>query len=196
MRCTICGKEAADESILSLLIGVACRECIPRGKETTFQIRSATEPEDGRFVLEFLDNLFGETEFIEFGRWYRVDDMDKLVAVAEKGQYVGFAVYVRERDEPNLMTLLTINVDESFLRRGVASALLAEVRKIAIHSGVKRIRVPISNDDLLSYVFYHRRGFTLSGVDLGLCMKRHGKEMEGFWKLPLRDEFYLSYELT
>jgi len=173
MRCTICGKEAADESILSLLIGVACRECIPRGKETTFQIRSATEPEDGRFVLEFLDNLFGETEFIEFGRWYRVDDMDKLVAVAEKGQYVGFAVYVRERDEPNLMTL-----------------------KIAIHSGVKRIRVPISNDDLLSYVFYHRRGFTLSGVDLGLCMKRHGKEMEGFWKLPLRDEFYLSYELT
>jgi hypothetical protein len=55
--------------------------------------------------------------------------------------------------------------------------------------------VPISNDDLLSYVFYHRRGFRLSGIDLGLCVNRHGSELEGFWRLPLRDELYLARDL-
>jgi hypothetical protein len=157
-------------------------------------VRRVEGSEDERFVLDFLEGLFGETEFIEFGRWYRVKEMDKLIAEGENGTKLGFAVYCHEEDG-TLMTLLTINIDQRFMRRGVATALVEEIEKIGIESGARRIRVPISNDDLVSYVFYHRRGFRLSGLDLGLCVKRHGKEETGFWELPLRDEFYLSRDI-
>jgi len=58
---------------------------------------------------------------------------------------------------------------------------------------VSRIRVPVSNDDLMSYVLWHRQDFRLSGLDIGLCVKRHGKEETGFWNMPLRDELYLEW---
>jgi GNAT superfamily N-acetyltransferase len=191
VRCSVCGKDLKDSRSCSTLIGLACDRCLPRGDLVSFLVRPAKGPADEAFVLEFLEGLFGETEFIEFGRWYRVEEMEKLIAEGEHGTRFGFAVYCPEEDGM-VMTLLTINVHERYMRRGVASALLDELEKIAVESGVARIRVPISNDDLLSYVFYHRKGFRLSGLDLGLCVKRHGKEESGFWKLPLRDEFYLS----
>jgi N-acetylglutamate synthase-like GNAT family acetyltransferase len=117
------------------------------------------------------------------------------VAVTGQRTHIGLAVYALESGEPSLMTLLTINVHRSYLRRGVASALLDKVVAIATEAGVSRIRVPISNDDLLSYVFYHQRGFRLSGIDVELCVQRHGSELEGFWRLPVRDEFYLFRDL-
>jgi L-amino acid N-acyltransferase YncA len=191
MDCIICGKELPRDEKHSLVVGLACPEHVPRGRKVSWGIRLATEPEDRQFVLHFLNDLFGETEFIEFSRWYYVEEMEQLVAITEQGEYIGFAVYSIEPEDPTLLTLLTINVDEAYSRRGVASALLAEVKKKAMRAGVAEIRVPISNDDLVSYVFYHRQGFRLSGIDLDLCVKRHGREEEGFWGLPLKDEFYL-----
>ena len=195
MECIVCGASVGENDELSLLIGWACESCVPRGVQVPFQVRRATGPEDRGFVSRFLDELFGETEFIEFGRWYVVNEMEQLVAVAGQGTHIGFAVYAVEPEQSSLMTLLTVNVHRSYLRRGVASALLDEVVDTAIEVGVSRIRVPISNDDLLSYVFYHQRGFRLSGIDVELCVRRHGSELEGFWKLPLRDEFYLFRDL-
>jgi N-acetylglutamate synthase-like GNAT family acetyltransferase len=147
MECIVCGKKVTEDKNPRLVIGLACEGCVPRGKDVPFQVRLAKEPEDQRFVLRFLDDLFGETDFIEFGRWYHVQEMDQLVAVMERGEYIGLAVYTIESEDPTLMTLLTINVDESFFRRGVASALLEQVKKNAIQSSVSKIRVPISNDD-------------------------------------------------
>ena len=195
MKCIVCGKEATGDKNLHLVIGLACEGCVPRGEAISFQVRSAKKPEEQQFVLNFLDNLYNETEFIEFGRWYHVQEMEQLVAVNEKGEYIGLAVYTIEPEDQMLMTLLTINVDESFFRRGVASALLEQVKSRAIQAGVSRIRVPISNDDLLSYVFFHRRGFRLSGIDINLPVKRHGGEIGGFWKLPMKDELYLACNL-
>jgi GNAT superfamily N-acetyltransferase len=195
MECVVCGESVTDKDALSLLIGWACEKCVPRGARVPFQVRRAEGLADREFVSRHLDELFGETEFIEFGRWYRVDEMEQLVAVTGQGTHIGLAVYALESGEPSLMTLLTINVHRSYLRRGVASALLDKVVAIATEAGVSRIRVPISNDDLLSYVFYHQRGFRLSGIDVELCVQRHGSELEGFWRLPVRDEFYLFRDL-
>jgi hypothetical protein len=116
MECIVCGKKVTEDKNPRLVIGLACEGCVPRGKDVPFQVRLAKEPEDQRFVLRFLDNLFGETDFIEFGRWYHIQEMDQLVAVTERGEYIGLAVYTIESEDPTLMTLLTINVDESFFR--------------------------------------------------------------------------------
>jgi N-acetylglutamate synthase-like GNAT family acetyltransferase len=195
MNCIVCGRNLTKSEKHHLVIGLTCERCIPRGKNVPFQVRLANEPEDRQFVLRFLSDLFSETEFIEFGKWYHVQEMEQLVAITEKGECIGLAVYTTEPEDRTLMTLLTINVDESFFRQGVASALLKEVKKNATRVGVSKIRVPISNDDLVSYVFYHRHSFRLSGIDINLCVKRHGSEAKGFWGLPCKDEFYLACNL-
>lgn len=195
MQCIICGKEATEAKQLRMVIGLACAACVPRGQAVPFHVRPAQQAEDHQFVLSFLDHLFGETEFIEFGRWYYVQEMAHLVAVTDQGNYIGLAVYMIEPEDTSLMTLLAINVDEAFFRRGVASALWEQVKQVAGQAGVTRIRVPISNDDLASYVFYHRCGFRLCGIDLNMPAVRHGGEVEGFWGLPVKDEFYLEYAL-
>lgn len=210
MECIVCGREVEAKAKAKanvkpeakakapenahLVIGVSCEKCVPRGKKVPFTIRLAQNPEDRQFVFHLLHELFGETEFMEFGQWYTVEEMVQLVAVTEDS-HIGLAIYSIEENDPAVMTLLTINVDEPFLRQGVASALLHQVKKEAFQSGVSTIRVPFSNDDLVSYVFYHKHGFRLSGIDIGLCARIHGGEVEGLWNLPIRDELYLSYEL-
>lgn len=193
MECIRCGKGLSNGESGVLVIGLSCQECVPRGIMTNFEIHLAQTGEDKQYVLNFLDNLFGETEFIEFGKWYSVRDMQQAVAVTDGDQRIGLAVFATEQENPALMTLLTINVDEAFTRRGVGTALTQWVKKHATETNVSRIRVPISNDDLLSYVFWHRQGFRLSGLDIGLCVKRHGKEEIGFWNMPCRDELYLEW---
>lgn len=193
MECIKCGKELSSDEPKVLVIGSACRECVPRGIMTKFEIRLVQTQDDRQYVLNFLDNLFGETEFIEFGKWYNVQDMQQAIAVTGEDQRIGLAVFAIEQEDPAVMTLLTINVDKAFTRRGVGTALAQWVKKYAAETNVSRIRVPISNDDLVSYVFWHRQDFRLSGLDIGLCVKRHGKEEGGFWNLPCRDELYLEW---
>jgi len=193
MECIRCGREPASGEPRYLVIGSACPECVPRGIITDFKIRPAQTVEDRQYVLDFLDSLFGETEFIEFGKWYSVREMQQAVAVSSTGQRIGLTVFTTEQEDPALITLLTVNVDEAFTRRGVGSALTQWVKKYAAESSVTRIRVPVSNDDLVSYVFWHRQDFRLSGLDIGLPVKRHGTEETGFWNMPCRDELYLEW---
>jgi GNAT superfamily N-acetyltransferase len=193
MKCIKCIKELSNSESPVLVIGSACRDCVPRGQSTNYEIHFAQTKDDRQFVFSFLDNLFGETEFIEYGKWYDVRDMQYAVAVTEAGQRIGLAVFVTEPADPTLMTLLTINVDQTYTRRGVGTVLTQWVKRYAAENNVIKIRVPISNDDLVSYVFWHKQGFRLSGIDIGLCVKRHGKEEQGFWNMPCRDELYLEW---
>ena len=196
MKCFKCGKEQTSGESSFLVIGSSCQECVPRGIMTKFEIRLAQTEEDRQYVLDTHNNLFGETEYIEFGKWYDVRDMQQAVAVTDEGQRIGHAVFTIEQENPALMTFLGVIVDESFTRRGVGTALAQWVKKYATEANVSRIRVPISNDDLVSYVFWHRQGFRLSGLDIGLCEKRHGREETGFWNMPCRDELYLEWPAT
>jgi len=161
-------------------------------KKLHVRIKPLETTEEREFVTHLLMEMFGETKFIEFGTWYDALEMDGLIAIDTNSKPVGFALYKIKDD---VLTLLTINVKPSKQRMGVGTALLDRVKQLAQQHGVKIIRVPVSNDDLVSYVFYLRNGFTLYAVDLGLCIHRHGKELKGCFDLPLRDEFYLKWEV-
>jgi hypothetical protein len=56
-------------------------ESVPRGIITNFEIHLAQTEDDRQYVLDFLDNLFGEAKFIEWGKWYDESwvDMNTLV---------------------------------------------------------------------------------------------------------------------
>jgi GNAT superfamily N-acetyltransferase len=171
-------------------IGLVHPQCL-KPKKKDFIIKEASVPDEKKQVEKLCFDTYGEIDFIEMGKWYDVRKMNNLVALKDK-KVIGFASWKKEK---NRLFLLVVLVEPNYLRLGVGTALLEKIKEIARKVKVKSILTPISNDDLVSYVFYHLNGFRLSGVDLRLPKKRHGKEEKGFWGLPCRDEFYLECKL-
>ena len=54
-----------------------------------FHIKEITERDEKKFVINMLKDIFGETEFLEFGKWYRAEELDGFIAIVEN-EYAGF----------------------------------------------------------------------------------------------------------
>lgn len=162
-----------------------------RTKPLNYLIKEAGFPEEKKQIVKLYMNTYGEVDFLEEEAWHDVRKMNNLIAV-DKGQLLGCATWEKQKDRLFLLAILTA---PEYFRQGIASKLLSSIKNIAKESKLPKIFVPISNDDLASYVFYLKNGFKLTGIDLGLPEKRHGKEKAGFWGLPCRDEFYLEYKI-
>ena len=184
--CPVCKKNIKKGK---LFIGYIHPRCLET-KRVEFTIEETETPEEMKQVEKLCLDTYGELDFIEMGKWYDVRKMKNLVAIENK-KVIGFASWKKEGKR---LFLLMILVEPKYIRSGIATALLDKIKDIAPKLKVKSIMVPISNDDLVSYVFYQKNGFRLSGIDLCLPEKRHGREKEGFWGLPCRDEFYLEYK--
>ena len=156
-----------------------------------YVIKDAGSFEEKKQIEKLCLDTYEELDFIERGKWYDVRKMNNVIALKDKN-VLGFASWIKEKKE---LFLLAILVKPNYQRRGIATALLNKIKEIASDLIVQNIIVPISNDDLVSYVFYQMNGFRISGIDIGLPVKRHGKEETGFWGLPCRDEFYLEYKI-
>ena len=156
-----------------------------------YAIKDADSAEEKKQIEKLCLDTYGELDFIERGKWYDVRKMNSVIALKGK-DVLGFASWIKEKQE---LFLLVILVKPNCQRRGIATALLNKIKEIASGLKVQSIIVPISNDDLVSYVFYQMNGFRISGIDIGLPEKRHGKEKTGFWGLPCRDEFYLEHKI-
>lgn len=155
-----------------------------------YAIKKASSPEEKKQIEKLCLDTYGELDFIERGKWYNVRKMNNVIALKGK-DVLGFASWIKEKKE---LFLLAILVKLNYQRRGIATALLNKIKEIASGLKVQNIIVPVSNDDLVSYVFYQVNGFRIFGIDIGLPEKRHGKEKTGFWGLPCRDEFYCIFQ--
>ena len=153
--------------------------------------KDADSLEEKKQIEKLCLDTYEELDFIERGKWYDIRKMNNVIALKDKG-ILGFASWTKEKKE---LFLLVILVKPDYQRRGIATALLNKIKEIASNLKVQNIIVPISNDDLTSYVFYQMNGFKISGIDIGLPEKRHGKEKMGFWGLTCRDEFYLKNKI-
>jgi GNAT superfamily N-acetyltransferase len=160
-------------------------------KAPDFKIKEAETPDELEQIAKLYMDTYGETDFLEEKTWYDALKMKNLIA-ADKNKLLATATWEKQADRLFLLGILTV---PEFFRRGIATALLNRIKEVAGELKLPKIFVPLSNDDLVSYVFYHKNGFKLAGIDIGLPEKRHGKEEVGFWELPCRDELYFEYKL-
>jgi ribosomal protein S18 acetylase RimI-like enzyme len=125
-----------------------------------------------------------------------VHPLDHPMLVAEEnGRLVGLLTYVVTGGD---CEVLTLHMDER--RRGLGSALIAEVKQIARRSGCKRLWVITTNDNVDALRFYQRRGFRLTAIRAGAVeASRAGLKPEipaiGAHGIPIRDEIELEQEL-
>jgi ribosomal protein S18 acetylase RimI-like enzyme len=125
-----------------------------------------------------------------------VHPLDHPMLVAEEdGRLIGLLTYVVAGTD---CEVLTLHVDDP--RRGLGSALIVEVMRIARNAGCKRLWVITTNDNVEALRFYQRRGFRLAAVrpgavEAGRAALKPEIPAIGAHGIPIRDEIELEQEL-
>jgi ribosomal protein S18 acetylase RimI-like enzyme len=193
MRCALCGEPAwyrcarSGAPICPQHARVEVVAAKEEGQRTPFIVRDV-EPHDRGRLEELALHFWGETEVECFEGVYDVLQLHAFVAELE-GEVAGFVSYAVEGERMNLVML---NVLPEYQGRGVGQALLEAAVELARGSGLKRVVVATSNDDLPALGLYQQRGFVITEVVPGRILEHHGGEEEGFAGIPVRDEIRLE----
>jgi GNAT superfamily N-acetyltransferase len=128
------------------------------------------------------------------GRLERPLEHPALIAESD-GKLAGVLTYVIDRDECEILTLHTA---EQW--RGVGTALLESVERVAAEHGCRRLWLLTTNDNVDALRFYQRRGFRLAELNPGaidVARARLKPELPevGNYGIPIRDELVLDKEI-
>jgi GNAT superfamily N-acetyltransferase len=126
-----------------------------------------------------------------------VDPLDHpaLLAEAEDGRLLGVLTYIVDRDQCEILTLHTA---EQW--RGVGTALVEAVERLAAQQGCRLLWLITTNDNLDGLRFYQRRGFRLAALYAGAVEDSRARlkpeiPVVGDYNIPLRDEVELDKQL-
>jgi len=127
------------------------------------------------------------------GRMYDNLELPGFVAATD-GRPAGFLTYHRKG---RVMDLVSIASRVS--RRGVGTALLRALFRLARREGCRKVRVVTTNANPPALLFYQRRGFVIAGVRCNAFQKARKLKpsipMRGYRGIPIRDEIVLEKKL-
>jgi GNAT superfamily N-acetyltransferase len=145
---------------------------------------------DEAWVRETLEARWGEARVVSRGAVWDPVALPGLVA-EHGGRRVGLLTYRLGDGDCEIVTL-----DAPEERHGIGTALVASVVAAARGSGLARVWLITTNDNLDALRFYQRRGFALAALHRGaLAESRRLKPsipQVGAFGIPIRDELELE----
>jgi GNAT superfamily N-acetyltransferase len=153
-----------------------------------------SEPVDAAAIESFLAR-WNSLRVARLGVLEQPLDHPSLIA-EEDGRLVGVLSYVVDGA---CCEVLTLHADVR--GRGVGTALIAEVKRVATQAGCTRVWLITTNDNVDALRFYQRRGFRLAALHRGAVdhsrvrLKPEIPEV-GDYRIPLRDELELERVLV
>ena len=150
--------------------------------------------ESDRPVVESFLARWHSSRVARLGALERPLEHSALVA-EEDGRLIGLLTYVVDGTR---CEILTLHSDEP--RRGVGSALIEAVRRIATDAGCTTLWPITTNDNIGALRFYQRRGFRLAALHAGAVVDSRARLKPeipeiGDHGIPLRDELELELDL-
>jgi DNA-3-methyladenine glycosylase I len=153
------------------------------------QLRPLDEAERP-WLAAFLDEHWGGADMLIRGELHDLRGASAVVAV-QAGERVGLLTYVVRGDACEVTSL-----DSLVPGKGIGTALLTEVGRIARMHGCRRLHVVTTNDNVDALRFYQKRGFVLCELrrDAITAGRRLKPTMPwlGTYGIPLRDELELE----
>ncbi len=141
-------------------------------------------------VRGWLAKRWGAACIAVHGRLYRPEDLAGFVA-EDRGAWKGLATYVLDRRGCEIVSL-----DSAIEGRGVGTALVRAVARVAAAARVGRLWCVTTNDNVEALRFWQRRGFALVAVHRGaVAAARRLKPAiprVGASGIPIRDEIELE----
>jgi ribosomal protein S18 acetylase RimI-like enzyme len=117
--------------------------------------------------------------------------LDGFAVVSGEDQIMGLLTYVVYKHECEVISL-----DSVFEGRGIDSALLREVERMAIQNKCDRVKLITTNDNLSALKFYQKRGFELVKIHKNAVQRAREIKPEipliGNDGIPLKDEIELE----
>jgi ribosomal protein S18 acetylase RimI-like enzyme len=187
LRCSRCGR-FVDWAEARLQIVCSCRPHLDLPPVLTREA-SAT---DRLAALELFRRDFGRTSIATFGEVIPLDETSTIVADMQ-GDISG-ALAWRPREEA--LQIVALATDPMWQRSGVGGYLVAEAEMVARRSGVTRVVLATTNDNLPALYFYQRRGYRITEV-VRDAWRDHAELTigVGFATIPVLDELRLEKTL-
>jgi len=149
--------------------------------------------DDREFVRIIFREYWGSTQMVTRGKVLDCDDLPGLIAW-DGIKPVGVITYLMDGDECELTSLNSIVEG-----RGIATALIEEVKEIASGAGCRKICVETSNDNIDAMQFYIKRGFRLVEVFLDAITEARKIKpdipMVGKYGIELKDAIEFEMQL-
>jgi N-acetylglutamate synthase-like GNAT family acetyltransferase len=121
-------------------------------------------------------------------------DLQGFYAADEQGNRVGLVTYEVVGNDCEMVTLNAFTP-----HRGIGTALVTSLRKLAKAHGCHRLWLVTTNDNLDAVRFYQRRGFQLAAIYPQAieesCKIKPSIPLEGFYGIPIRDELILEMNI-
>lgn len=151
-------------------------------------------PEDGIWAGVVWRQEWGGDVMMSKGQRHYMVDLHLLIAW-RGSERVGLAAY---RCKGNGAELVSINAVEK--GAGIGSVMLDAIERVALASGLARIWLVTSNDNLDALRFYQRRGYRIVAVHKGAVDRARELKpsipCEGLYNIPVHDELELEKLLT
>lgn len=145
-------------------------------------------------VRAFFIDAWGSSEMVVSTGTYDCATLDGFVW-SEGNIIIGLVTYVIREDEIEIISL-----DSLQEKRGIGSALLDEVERVAQQHQLERLSLITTNDNLEALAFYQRRGWRLARIIPGAVdaarLYKPSIPVIGEHGIPLHDEIMLSKVIT
>ena len=160
-----------------------------KSKKLIFKIRKLG-PEDKKWVKNFIIKHWGAEKVISRRKVYYPEKLAGFLAVKNK-KHLGLITY---NINGNSCEIITIN--STIRRKGIGTALIKAVQKVAKASHCRRLWFITTNDNLYGLWFWQKRGFLLKAVHPNaIAFSRKLKPQIpkiGNFGIPIRDEIELE----
>ena len=148
------------------------------------------QEEDGKWVRDFIQEKWGAKIVVSRGVVHYPDALPGYLAVVD-GAKQGLVAYHIDGDECEIVTLDSVNEC-----RGIGTALIVAVRKVAFRAGCKRVWLITTNDNVKAIRFYQKRGFVLVAVHRNAIDESRKLKPKiprfGIDGIPIRDEIEME----
>ena len=134
-----------------------CYDCRRRVLHLDIHIRPRIA-EDGDWITEILLENWASNIVVTRGISYEADQLPGFIAERNKKR-LGLLTYNINNDELEIITLNAIEEG-----KGVGTALLEEVEKLAKDRRCKRIWLITTNDNVDALRFYQKRGYEIKSI--------------------------------
>lgn len=176
---------------------------------TEFTIRPL-ERSDREWVAHFLDERWGTTQIVSRGKAVYGHLLPGFTAERVASEEDEETDEAEEQDETsNRIGLITINVDETECEittldsldeeSGIGTALVEAVEAWAKETGIKRLWLVTTNDNLAALKFWQKRGYELVMVHRNAIAEARRIKPQipitGIDGIPIRDEIELEKRL-
>lgn len=145
--------------------------------------------DDRAWVAQFTREHWGAEIVVAHGAIFRPSDLPGFLAL--DGNPIGLITYRFDDSECEIVSLNSL-----VPKRGIGTALIEEVVRVAHESGCRRVWLITTNDNLNALGFYQKRGFAIAAVHRDAVNRSRKYKPEipliGENGIPIRDEIELE----